>query len=1697
MLQGKKFGTFGGVFTPSILTILGVIMYMRLPWIVGQAGIFLTIGIVLIAHIVSITTGLSVSSIATDKRVKAGGTYFIISRSLGLPIGGTLGIALFFGLSLSVSLYIIGFSESFLGFWGIPVTTDTIRLTGTVAILFVGTLTFISTSMAIKTQYFIMTAIGISLISIIFGKTDFAPTEPLMSPVENMSPLIFLFAIFFPAVTGFEAGVSMSGDLRDPKKSIPIGTISAILVGLIVYIGLTFFFGYRVNSDALINNPNILLDISLFAPLVVAGIWGATLSSAIGSILGAPRILQATSSDRITPKIFAKGYGKTNEPRNALILTFLVAEAGILIGELNLIARIVSMFFITTYGFLNLSSALEIWASTDFRPSFKIPAWISITGSLVCFVLMMELDFLALIGATIIMVAIYLYLKRKELTLESGDTWEGIWSSVLRAGLNRITRIVKQQRNWRPNIILFSGDGLTRPHLLEFGRWLVHKRGILSNFNLIENKKAKHLIPNASLPMKNDNDEFQGIFMRQIEVSDVYEGMDTIAKVYGFAGLEPNSVMLGWGRNSKQPEKFGQLIYKYTQLDYNIFVLDYDHTHGFGTMRTIDLWWRGGSNNVALGLTLLKFLLASPEWDEARARIFIVSEDSSLNNKIYKNMISLLEEHRLEASLQIINNAIERKAIRDIMMVESMESDLVLLGLPEIDPASSESLIESTDLILNHLRTALLIKASSFFKPIDIGIEQKTRRSMDEEPSDKEQSSELPPVDLPAHDVLAARFNQINTRISDIFETYQKSYLLPVHQAHSSLIENISRLIDRSFEEAEEILAYKEHQRGRKAVSRILSNLLFNIKRLMQQYESETVTELKTTLADGLKHLLNNLDQVRQEIPQELIIYYDRAGSDGGKKRPSLLQRLFKRNDQIKVKIKLNAIFLYAQKVMERKVIYEHLENFGIGSYQLISELQKLFNSIVDSVIVYEAELIKGNFNKNIFSGEKQKIQKRHAQVDVIHADNNRKLMNELTSGLHHIMKSFSMDLNYLRANRLLWKKIKIGRKQPVLRDKILEATDYWQNNQRLINNFFLVDLHLKSIKNRIDTILERMLADLMLSIDTNSIGRMEELIDTLSGITEKGQKKLSWSSSADELINPGELFNSLQQDILTALEELPEDIEIMAEESFQKLEQDQFNEVASISVNLRRYTEHLVESEIFEPLQQQINEMSTELQKTNDICQEVVRFVNYNLSVGEETTETVPESLTSVIKSGSERLQTRLTFIHEAQNKLRNDFEKRSRLMFEKMNPVLVSRAVGELKRTIRTKESKKYLGRAKYLVEKSKMLLRNILVQLIYQRSEGVLFAKKFGSRKVYQTNTGHILNTVKHFIPDPSVQSNLPFYYRQLFFGARQLSKEFLIERVFEGEQGSQALHLYRQGFHGALLILGERFAGKSTLSMTIAAKHFDRAKTFHLYPPEGGSIDLQEFKKQLSGAIQAYGNIDDTFNALPQNSVIIIHDMEMWWQRSVNGFKIIDQLTELINKFSSKCFFIINCSPESYRFINRIRPISELFIRALECQPFDAEDIQRAILLRHRSSGLKFRLGNIDEERISNLKMARLFNSYFDISAGNIGFALYYWVSNIQKINQNTLEIRPPVRITEDALQNLQMDWIVWLQQFLLHKKLTPQRLEQISGQTDTVIAEIIHSMKRSGIIVEEHPDILSINPFMQPILVKHLKEMDML
>lgn len=725
MSQKKKFGTFAGVFTPSILTILGVIMYMRLGWVVGNAGLIGAIIIIVIAHVISVATGLSLSSVATDKKIGAGGIYYILSRSMGVPIGGSIGIALFIGTAFSIALYLIGFAESFNAFLGLGTSINDLRLTGTIALLTLTALALVSTSVALKTQFLILIAIAVSLVSIVLGTSDYTPQTLNLFSFENEVPLEVVFAVFFPAVTGFTAGIAMSGDLENPKKSIPKGTLYAVGVGLLVYIGLALFMGFTIDSEVLKTEYNILMKIALFAPAVVAGIWGATLSSALGGILGGPRILQAMSIDKITPKLFGKGRGINNEPVYALFLAFIIAEVGILIGELDIIARVVSMFYLTAYGFINISYFLESWANPDFQPSFKIKRWIGLLGFLACFAVMFKLDLMAMLLALAVISAMYFGLQRKEVKLQSNDVWKSVWENIVNKGLKKIDSQVDENSNWNPNIILFSGKSDHQNYLLELCKTVSGRTGIVTNFKLILDKD------NSQPPLKKTDqivrdDVFQdlGIFARQIKVDNIYNGITNIASTFGFSGVEPNTIMMGWPKGLEDSHEYSKMTQTLLHLDYNLLYLDFDRTSKFGNHNTVDLWWREtDSKNAEMMLNIARFIIASPKWNNPKIRVLFVNNNNVDIAIIHSKISKLVEDLRVNVDIKIINNAVEQKRFYDIIEIESKSTDLVLVGIPDYNIEKQAEFVLKTNQLFETIGSTLLVKAANNFNELDLSLQ--------------------------------------------------------------------------------------------------------------------------------------------------------------------------------------------------------------------------------------------------------------------------------------------------------------------------------------------------------------------------------------------------------------------------------------------------------------------------------------------------------------------------------------------------------------------------------------------------------------------------------------------------------------------------------------------------------------------------------------------------------------------------------------------------------------------------------------------------------------------------------------------------------------------------------------------------------------------------------------------------------------
>ncbi|MCG2461060.1 amino acid permease [Flavobacteriaceae bacterium F89] len=721
----KKFGTFAGVFTPSLLTILGVIMYMRLGWVVGNVGLIGAIGIILIAHVISITTGLSISSVATDKKIGAGGVYYVLSRSMGIPIGGSIGIALYIGTAFSIALYLIGFAESFNGYFGFGMTIDDIRITGTLALVSLTILALISTSVALKAQYIILTAIVVSLVSIALGTHEYAPeSTKLFADVGNVN-LEIIFAVFFPAVTGFTAGIAMSGDLRDPKTSIPKGTLYAIGVGLVVYLAVAVFMAMTINSTELKSDYNILMKIALYAPAVVAGIWGATLSSALGGILGGPRILQAMSVDKVTPRLFAMGRGKSRDPVYALILVFIIAETGILIGELDVIARVVSMFFLTAYGFINIAFFLEHWANPDFQPTFKVKRWVGLLGFIACFGVMFKLDILAMIGALVVIGGLYFLLQRKEIKIQSNDVWLSVWENIVNKGLKRINSDDNSKSNWNPNIILFSGQSDHQSYLLELSKAVSGRTGIVTNFKLVIDKNSTKPFKRTEQVIRDENFKELGIFARQIKVDNIYTGITTIATSFGFSGVEPNTVMMGWPKGLENSTEYADMTETLLYLDYNLLYLDFDKKAKFGNYSRVDLWWREtDSKNAEMMLNIARFIIASPKWNNTAVRVLFVNNNKANNAVIHSKIKKLVEDLRVIVEIKIIDNAIEQIPFYDLIAKYSAATDLTLVGIPNYKIEEQAAFVLKTNHLFETIGSTLMVKAANNFNVLDLNFKK-------------------------------------------------------------------------------------------------------------------------------------------------------------------------------------------------------------------------------------------------------------------------------------------------------------------------------------------------------------------------------------------------------------------------------------------------------------------------------------------------------------------------------------------------------------------------------------------------------------------------------------------------------------------------------------------------------------------------------------------------------------------------------------------------------------------------------------------------------------------------------------------------------------------------------------------------------------------------------------------------------------
>jgi amino acid transporter len=687
-------GTFAGVFTPSILTILGIILFLRLGYVVGNAGLGLTLVILLLANGISILTSVSLSAISTNLKVKGGGDYYLISRTLGLEFGGAIGIVVFLAQSVSISFYCLGFGEALAAL--MPSDSNLLpQIIAAFAVSFLFIFAWLGADWATKFQYVVMSILAAAILSFFIGgfiKWDTAQLIQNWSSPQASLGFWVLFAIFFPAVTGFTQGVSMSGDLSDPGKSLPRGTFLAVGVSILVYLLSSVLFAAGLPADVLMSDYGAMKKLAFIDFFITAGVIAATLSSAMASFLGAPRILQSLASDRTFPFLafFAKGSGPASNPRRGVLLAACIAYATIAYGRLNLIAPVVSMFFLISYGLLNYATYYEARsASPSFRPRFRyFNKWLSLAGALACLSTMLAVDLYAGIVAFAVLFAIFQYLKRTAGPSRWADSRRSYHLQLTREHLLAAANEPEHPRYWRPQILAFSDNPERRSQLLRFSDWIGGASGITTAVRILEGEglKMRKLREEAQAQLERDiiKDEAQA-FPLVIAAPNLQIGIQTVVQAYGVGSLKANTIVLNWlGQVSKKilsfnSEEFGKNLRWANFYGCNIVILDAKADKWESLNKTgdkpqqIDVWWWDDATSRLM--LLIAYLMTRHEnWSEAKIRLLAVGNDKNPAQSI-ENLKAMLEEVRIEADPEIVQDV-------DVDTFAEYSSDSSLVFLP-------------------------------------------------------------------------------------------------------------------------------------------------------------------------------------------------------------------------------------------------------------------------------------------------------------------------------------------------------------------------------------------------------------------------------------------------------------------------------------------------------------------------------------------------------------------------------------------------------------------------------------------------------------------------------------------------------------------------------------------------------------------------------------------------------------------------------------------------------------------------------------------------------------------------------------------------------------------------------------------------------------------------------------------------------
>ncbi len=699
----KRFSAFEGVFTPTFLSILGVIMYLRLGWVVGNVGLTNGLLIITIANLITLFTCLSVSSIATNMRIGTGGAYSIISKSLGLEVGGAIGIPLYLSQAISVAFYVTGFTEC----WVSVFPRHDFLFVSIASWLVLLIISYTSARFAFRLQYAIIAIVVFSLVSFFLGKSTLIEPSFFRQGLKTLS-FWAVFAVFFPAVTGILSGLSMSGELKKPERDIPLGMLSAVGVTFIIYLTLAFKFAYAASDQTLVDNTSVIIDLGRWKPIIVAGIMGAAISSALSMFVASPRTLLALGKYRTIPLAHNFAHiNKRGEPTAAILFTACLSLLAIVFGTLNKIAGLLTMFFLITYGMLNFSVFIEqIIGIGSFRPAFKVHTIFPFLGGVGCVFAMFLINPLFSLVAILVIILIYIILIQQEVRENWPDVRKGLFIFIAEQAMKVSMSLPYHPKIWKPNLLIPVSEPKEWSDMTEFIRAITFPSGRVTFFKIASQagytqtqiNKRKQIDEDFSLltaPLREE-----GILADSVVVgsTDFLEGATIVTQTLEASLFAPNIFMVKLGLTPQQDPDLKKLIERMEALDLGVLILALHPTKEFGQKQMINVWLREKSPNVDLAVLIA--LKIQKNWG-AKIRLIQAVDKDEDKSKAWSYLYRVKKIMRIPKeteNLVLVGNFEEAIASAPV-------ADINMFGMPEeVNIAEKRKIADKIDTSLLFFR---------------------------------------------------------------------------------------------------------------------------------------------------------------------------------------------------------------------------------------------------------------------------------------------------------------------------------------------------------------------------------------------------------------------------------------------------------------------------------------------------------------------------------------------------------------------------------------------------------------------------------------------------------------------------------------------------------------------------------------------------------------------------------------------------------------------------------------------------------------------------------------------------------------------------------------------------------------------------------------------------------------------------------